>query len=254
LSFACDEERVRPPNLRLFVGAFRAGLDGSGEVSIEIVHTHPLRLLTRRHASREADYERLRRALGLRKVGLEEAERQISWMQAGTLPATFVPPSVDDLVTFLKVLLLSDPEREDVTFYVLNLRGFWRIRVNPRPWEVPKSLAEELLLGGRLSEILLSLRSPRSEMERRYSELFQEYFVLRNQIAQLYSEDALEKFQRGNRTKVDRERLWAEKRLRRLSDLARGIGILLELENYPVTGLQPEIRPQLPGPRVAWRD
>lgn len=240
---AFGEDDIQLPNLALLVAGFREGVANSERVSVDFIHSHRVQLLTRRHSSQERIYRRLRQVLGIRLVDAQVVELQIQRMRSGALPAALIPPSVDDLLTALKVFLLSEPERVEVTFYFVDLEGFWRMRLNSRGRKIPQRLAIEILRGG-LFEILTGRASPRGEMERRFSELFKEYFVLRNRIAQAYSEDAFQQFERGEGGGVELERQQAEKRLRRLIKVATQLGLQLEFETYHATECQPKWRPQ----------
>lgn len=230
--FACGEDNIPIPDLEEFVAEFRAGLGPSEKVTIDVVHNHPERMLVRTHASADKSYRRFRRVLGLREIAQPVLARQIRMMRAGELPCAVLPPSTDDVVTALKILLLSEAQGVDVTFYVPGLEGSWKTTRNAVGWQKQRDRVKSLLLQDRVLDILRGAATPRSDLEREYASLFQEYYLLRNQVAQAFSEQAFGRFERGDARAVERERAQAERRLRRLKDVSMKLGLMLDFEPH----------------------
>ena len=254
LLFVCEEDDIHLPDIRGFVASFRIGLAPTDEVSIDVVHNHPDRLLIRTHSSAAASYSERRRALGLHSLAEAVVVRQIRLMRSGELPSAALPPSIDDLVTALKMLWLSEPQRVDIDFYIPDIGGRWRLQKSAKGWGTRKYVIKRLLANDRLYSMLRGTVAPSNQLEEHYAELFREFYVLRNRVAQVFSQEAFGRFEEGDRRGVEEERLRTERWLLRLREVALRLGVVLEFEPDAGLGARPAAplggRPS----RVAARD
>ena len=230
LLFVCDEDDIRVPDLRGLVSSFRIGLTPAEPVSIDVVHNHPESLLSRTHSSSAASYSERRRLLGLHSLADSVVASQIRLMRSGELPCAVLPPSTEDLVTALKIFWLCEGQRVNLVFRIPDIGGLWSLERNPEGWRTRKYVIKRLLASDRLYRILRGLAPPRNQLEERYSALAGEYYVLRNRIAQVFSQEAFDRFEDGDSRGVEQERLRTERRLGRLREVALRLGIVLEFE------------------------
>lgn len=254
LLFVCEEDDIHLPDLRGFVSSFRIGLAPTEPASIDVVHNHPEGLLIRTHSSSVTSYSERRRLLGLRSLSEPVVASQIRLMRSGALPCAVLPPSTDDLVTTLKILWLSERQKVDVNFYIPDMAGRWRLAKSDEGWAARKQIIKRFLVSDRLYGVLRGTAAPRNQLEERYSELFREYYALRNRIAQAFSEEAFERFEEGDDRGVRQEQLRAKRRLKRLHEVALKLGIVLEFEPHAEGRSRPAPPASSPPVQISARD